>query len=56
VSFTVSSTPGYGVWIDRTTNLMVWSPLTNLVNPNGELVFTDSFTAGNNAMFYRTRQ
>lgn len=56
VNLTVNSTPGYGVWIDRTTNLISWLPLTNLLNPSGTLNFTDSPSASNGAGFYRARQ
>ena len=56
VNLGVNSTPGYGVWIERTTNLTTWSPLTNLLNTNGALNFTDSSASNNNAGFYRARQ
>jgi hypothetical protein len=51
-----TSTPGYGVWIDLTTNLTAWQPLTNFLNTNGSLTFTDA-SASNSALgFYRIRQ
>ena len=56
VNLGVNSTPGYGVWIERTTNLTSWSPLTNLLNTNGTLNFTDSSASNNSAGFYRARQ
>ena len=56
VNLAVNSTPGYGVWIERTTNLTSWTPLTNLLNTNGALNFTDSSASNNNAGFYRARQ
>ncbi len=56
VNLTVNSTPGYGVWIERTTNLTSWQPLTNLLNSNGSLNFTDNFSSNLNAGFYRARQ
>ena len=56
VSLTVNSTPGYGVWIDRATNLPAWQPLTNVVNTNGQFIFTDDFATNNRAGFYRARQ
>jgi hypothetical protein len=56
VSLAVNSTPGYGVWIERTTNLTSWIPLTNLLNTNGALNFTDSSASNLNAGFYRVRQ
>ena len=58
VNLTVNSTPGYGVWLERTTNLLTaWQPLTNLLNTNGTLNFTDhSATNNRNAGFYRARQ
>jgi hypothetical protein len=56
VNLGVSSTPGYGVWIERTTNLTTWSPLTNLLNTNGALNYTDSSATSNPAGFYRARQ
>ena len=56
VNLTLNSTPGYGVWIERTTNLTSWQPLTNLLNTNGALNFTDSSASNLNAGFYRVRQ
>ncbi|MEY4916528.1 MAG: hypothetical protein RL616_441 [Verrucomicrobiota bacterium] len=56
VNLAVNSTPGYGVWIERTTNLTTWQPLTNLLNTNGALNFTDSSASNLNAGFYRLRQ
>ena len=56
VNLGVNSTPGYGVVIERTTNLTTWSPLTNLLNTNGALNFTDSSASNLNAGFYRVRQ
>jgi hypothetical protein len=56
VNLGVSSTPGYGVWIERTTNLTAWLPLTNLPNPNGALNFTDTSATNQPAGFYRARQ
>ena len=55
VSLTINSTPGYALWVDRTTNLVAWLTLTNLLNTNGTLIFTDTF-ATNEAGFYRARQ
>ena len=56
INFTVNSTPGYGVWLDGSTNLTAWLPLTNLLNLNGTLNYTDNFATNNNAGFYRARQ
>ncbi len=58
VTLTVNSTPGYGVWLERATNLLgAWLPLTNLLNPSGTLSFTDQSASNNlNAGFYRARQ
>ena len=56
VNLTVNSTPGYGVWIDRTTNLVGWQTLTNLVNTNGTVVVIDHSATNRNAGFYRARQ
>ena len=56
VNLVVSSTPGFGIWIERTTNLIAWLPLTNLLNPNGALNFTDRSASNLNAGFYRARQ
>ncbi len=56
VSLTVDSTPGYGVWLERTTNLTSWLPLTNLLNTNGTVNFTDNSATSNPAGFYRARQ
>jgi len=55
VTLTVNSTPGYGVWLDRATNLTFWQPLTNLLNAGGTLNFTDA-AAGGGAAFYRVHQ
>jgi hypothetical protein len=44
------------VWIERTTNLTSWLPLTNLLNPNGALNFTDNSASNLSAGFYRARQ
>src|ERR1017187_237918 len=56
ISLTVNSTPGYGLWIDRTTNLLAWQPLTNMLNANGTLIFTDNSPTNRSAGFYRARQ
>jgi hypothetical protein len=56
ISLTVNSTPGYGLWIDRTTNLLAWQPLTNMLNANGTLTFTDNSATNRSAGFYRARQ
>jgi hypothetical protein len=56
VNLAVNSTPGYGVWIERTTNLTLWTPLTNLLNTNGALNYTDNNASNLNAGFYRVRQ
>lgn len=57
VNLTVNSTPGYGVWLDRTTNLLSpWLALTNLLNTNGTLMFTDHSATNKSAGFYRARQ
>lgn len=56
VNLTLNSTPGYGVWIDSTTNLLSWQPLTNVLNPSGTLIFTDSSATNNSTEFYRARQ
>ena len=56
VNLALNSTPGYGVWIERATNLTSWQPLTNLLNTNGALNFTDNSASNLNAGFYRARQ
>jgi hypothetical protein len=56
ISLTVNSTPGYGLWIDRTTNLLAWQPLTNMLNANGTLTFIDNSATNRSAGFYRARQ
>jgi hypothetical protein len=56
INLSVSSTPGYGVWIDRTTNLISWTSVTNLLNASGATNFTDNFATNLNAGFYRARQ
>ena len=56
IKLTVNSTPGYGLWLDHATNLPAWHPLTNLLNADGQLIFTDNFTITNSAGYYRARQ
>lgn len=56
VNLSVNSTPGYGVWIERTTNLTSWLPLTNLLNTNGSVNFTDASATNQGSGFYRARQ
>jgi hypothetical protein len=56
VTLSLNSTPGYMVWIDRTTNLIAWQSLTNLINTNVTLIFTDSAASNAAAGFYRARQ
>ena len=56
VNLTVNSTPGYGVAIERTTNLLAWLTLTNLLNTNGTLTFTDHSATNYQNGFYRARQ
>jgi hypothetical protein len=55
VQLTISSTPGFSFWLDRTTNLFNWLPLTNLFNTNGTSIYTDG-SATDSAGFYRVRQ
>jgi len=56
INLTFNSTPGYGVWIDRTTNLLTWLPVTNLLNSNGTLIFNDRAATNSGAGFYRLHQ
>ncbi len=56
VNLTLDGTPGYGLWIERTTNLLAWLPLTNLLNTNGTLIFTDASATNTPSGFYRARQ
>jgi hypothetical protein len=56
VNLTVSSTPGYGVWIERSTDLLAWLAWTNVVNTNGMVILTDSSATNDHAGFYRARQ
>ncbi len=56
VNLTVSSTPGYGVYLERTTNLISWQSLTNLLNTNGTVNFTDSSATNQSSGFYRAHQ
>ena len=55
VQLTVSSTPGYPVWLERSSNFTAWLTLTNQLNTNGTAVLTDG-AATNDANFYRVRQ
>ena len=48
--------PGGGGWLDRTSNLVDWLQLTNLVNPNGTIEYVDDQAADFEHGFYRTRQ
>jgi len=56
VDLMVSGTPGYGLWIERATNLLSWSALTNFLNTNGTVIFTDTSATNNSAGFYRARE
>ncbi len=56
ITLTVSSTPGYPLWLDRTTNLLSWRPWTNLLNPSGTLNFTDDSATNHDAGYYRAHQ
>jgi hypothetical protein len=56
VNLSLNSTPGYGVWVDRSTDLSLWTPLTNFLNTNGSLNFIDNSASNLNAGFYRVRQ
>lgn len=52
----IGSTPGYPVWLERTTNFQSWQTITNLINTNGALNFTDDSATNRAAGFYRARQ
>jgi len=56
VQLTVTSTPGYPLWLDRTLDFTTWQPWTNLLSPNGTSIFTDQTATNNAAGFYRARQ
>ena len=51
----INGDSGFFFWIDRTTNLLDWEPLTNIFNTNGTVEFIDS-SATNNKLFYRARE
>ena len=55
-ALTVSSTPGYPVYIERASNLFAWQPLANLVSTNGTLIFIDNSATNNGTGFYRVHQ
>ena len=43
-------------WIDRSTNLIDWIPLTNVVLIDGPVDVTDTMASQNEQSFYRVRQ
>jgi hypothetical protein len=53
VRLVVSSAPGGGITIQRSSNLVDWVVLTNLVNTSGSLQFIDAPAAGVLRRFYR---
>lgn len=55
VNLTVSSTPGYPVAVERSTNLTAWATITNLLNTNGTVTFNDTSATNLPAGFYRAR-
>ncbi|MFO1487053.1 MAG: hypothetical protein U1F65_01110 [Verrucomicrobiota bacterium] len=50
-----SGTPGFPLWLERSADLLNWSPLTNFLPTTGATVFTDA-VASNPPGFYRVRQ
>ena len=52
----LSGHTGVSYWIDRTTNLVDWEPLTNLFNANGTVEFIDSPATNSGKGFYRARE
>ncbi|MDQ6631524.1 MAG: immunoglobulin domain-containing protein, partial [Verrucomicrobiota bacterium] len=47
---------GVSYWIDRTTNLVDWEPLTNMININGLIEFIDTSATNSDKGFYRVRE
>lgn len=52
----LSGEPGWTIWLQSSSNLTTWAPLTNLPNPGGSLIYTDAFGAGVIQRFYRGQQ
>ncbi len=52
----ISGDAGVTYWIDRTTNLVNWEPLTNLFNTNGNVEFIDNSATNAEKGFYRARE
>jgi len=55
VELILSGEPGIPVQLLTSTNLNSWNVLTNLPNPSGTLIFTDTPAAGASNQFYRAQ-
>ena len=55
VSLQVSAPPGGSVTIQQSGDLVNWLPLTNLINANGTVEFTDTPATDVPQRFYRAR-
>ena len=53
VRLVLNGPPGGSVTIQRSSDLAGWLPLTNLINTNGTLTFTDAPPANTTQRFYR---
>ena len=56
VQLTVTSTPGYPVWLERATSFTGWQAVTNLLSTNGTTIFNDPAATNDGPGFYRARQ
>jgi hypothetical protein len=56
VQLRFTGSPSTYYWIERTTNLVDWTPLTNLFSTNGILDFVDRSATNLEKGFYRTRR
>jgi hypothetical protein len=56
IRLVLSGEPGANVLLESSTNLANWTMLTNLSNPSGSLIYTDSFGPGVLQRYYRGQQ
>ncbi len=56
IDLSVSGDNGILYWIDLTTNLVDWEPLTNVLNTNGTFEFIDGTATNRTKGFYRARE
>ena len=56
ISLSLNSTVGDRYWLDTTTNLNSWQPLTAIIATNNPVSFLDTGAAGNSVRYYRARR